>query len=116
MSTYYVTTQVLENYSEDPKTPYWKYKFGRDFIVTINGREQDAIAAVMDIMSKEDKDSIANGYIVGVMFKEYVSHVEEVSPDFKTDFEIDQEEEGVVRHPATRVNTIEGVSIVLKAF
>jgi len=105
MSTYYVTTQVLENYSEDPKTPYWKYKFGRDFIVTINGREQDAIAAVMDIMSKEDNDAIANGCTVGVMFKEYISHVEAVSPDFKTDFEIDQEEdEGSVRHPANRVN------------
>jgi len=103
MSTFYVTTQVLENYSEDPKTPYWKYKFGRDFIVTLDGREQDAIAKVMDIMSKEDRDAIAEGYVVGEMYKEYVSHVEQVSPDFKTDFEIDQEEDGEVKRPAIRV-------------
>ena len=103
MSTFYVTTQVLENYSEDPKTPYWKYKFGRDFIVTLDGREQDAIAKVMDIMSKEDRDAIAEGYVVGEMYKEYVSHVEQVSPGFKTDFEIDQEEDGEVKRPAIRV-------------
>jgi|APSaa5957512535_1039671.scaffolds.fasta_scaffold516063_1 hypothetical protein len=115
MSTFYVTTQSLENYSEDPKTPYWKYKFGRDFIVTISGREQDAIAAVMDIMSKEDQEARDAGYIVGTMSKEYVSHVEEVSPQFKTDFELHQlEDEGKVHHPATRVFTADGKPVIME--
>jgi hypothetical protein len=57
----------------------------------------------MDIMSKEDQEARDAGYIVGTMSKEYVSHVEEVSPQFKTDFEISQEEDGEIEYPANRV-------------
>ena len=114
MSTFYVTTQSLENYSEDPKTPYWKYKFGRDFIINTD-REQNAVATVMDILADEDREAIAQGYVVGEMFKEYVSHVEEVHSQFKTDFELHQlEDEGKVHHPATRVFTADGKPVIME--
>lgn len=114
MSTYYVTTQVLENYSEDLTKPFWKYKFGRDFIINTD-REQDAVATVMDILADEDREAIAQGYVVGEMVKEYVSHVEEVHSQFKTDSELRQlEDEGKVRHPATRVFTADGKPVIME--
>jgi hypothetical protein len=49
------------------------------------------------------------------MSKEYVSHVEEVSPQFKTDFELHQlEDEGKVHHPETRVFTADGKPVIME--
>lgn len=97
MRTFLVVAQYEENYGahdwdgtgECPQ--YWKMKGGDEFIITA---ESEDVARQMVTPHLYDSDYA----------KSYIVHIEEVAPDFQTEFELSQLKwDGEIIYPAKRL-------------
>lgn len=103
MAAYHVHTQTLENYGAHCESgkyadgnAYWKFKGGDTYVVSLEGREQDAVAFVLAILENEQS----------LGWKHYVTGVEAVaSIEVNTPSETLQlEYEGEIRYTSPRVS------------
>ena len=53
-----ISTQYLENYGGGSEDPYWKFKWGEDYIVTGCDRIQDAVAFICKEYSTVHSDDM----------------------------------------------------------
>jgi hypothetical protein len=102
-NTYLVKTQTIENYGAHDKdgrfssgNAYWKFKGGDEYIITGLERIQDAVAFVAARCSNS------------IGYKEFPVQWEEVSADYQTEYEKNQQEyDGRIVYPANRINVQE---------
>lgn len=99
----YFYTQDYENYGS-PGDPYWKPKGGSDFILDAPEWLEGMIADVYDAIN----------YSGDMFIREVIGHLV-VNDKFTTDFEqMQQEHDGEVQYPATRMTYDEFIKMVEK--
>ncbi len=90
--TVLITAQYFENYSDDPKSPHWKPKFGQQFKIVADTEQLDCFVyetsnmqeVIEKILARKSNSHVRYEF---VELERQFSEPENITEEFKNEFE-----------------------------